>query len=132
MATKNTTPAEKGPITREYTINLHKRLMGTVLETNLGLIRYDYSTFKDRAPKAVKQIRQFAQEVMKTKDVRLDNKLNTMLWSRGIKQTPNRVRIVLSRKRNDDENAREKFYTLASFVPCKSFKGVVTKVVTEN
>lgn len=52
---------------REYTINLHKRLHGI--------------TFKKRAPRAVKCIKQFAQKVMKTKDVRVDVKLNKAVWS---------------------------------------------------
>eukprot|EP01133_Synstelium_polycarpum_P011981 gene11981-13985_t len=114
----NKAAAEQGPVSREYTINLHRILCGT--------------TFKDRAPKAVKQIRQFAMKCMKTKDVRLDNKLNKFIWSQGIKNVPDRVRVVLARKRNEDENAREKFYTLASLVVVKSFKGLKTKVVTDN
>ncbi|KYQ90523.1 S60 ribosomal protein L31 [Tieghemostelium lacteum] len=109
---------EKGVVSREYTINLHRRLYGT--------------TFKDRAPKAVKQIKLFAQKAMGTKDVRIDNKLNKYLWSQGIKNVPVRVRVTLSRKRNEDENAREKLYTLASLVIVKSFKGLETKTVADN
>lgn len=52
---------------REYTINLHKRLHGV--------------TFKKRAPRAVKAIKQFAQKVMSTKNVRVDVKLNKAVWS---------------------------------------------------
>ena len=52
---------------REYTINLHKRLHSI--------------TFKKRAPRAVKQIKQFAQKMMGTKDVRVDVKLNKAVWS---------------------------------------------------
>lgn len=53
--------------TREYTINLHKRLHSI--------------TFKKRAPRAVKEIKKFAQKIMKTKDVRVDVKLNKAVWS---------------------------------------------------
>jgi ribosomal protein L31E len=53
--------------TREYTINLHRRLHG--------------QTFKKRAPKAVKEIKKFAQKMMSTKDVRVDVKLNKAVWS---------------------------------------------------
>lgn len=35
-----------------------------------------------QAPRAVKEIRKFAQAHMKTKDVRLDVKLNKAVWSR--------------------------------------------------
>lgn len=58
----------KDVVTREYTINLHKRLHGV--------------TFKKRAPKAVKEIKKFAAKAMKTKDVRIDVKLNKAVWAR--------------------------------------------------
>ena len=58
--------ATKKAVTREYTINLHKRLHNI--------------TFKKKAPRAVKEIRKFAQQHMKTSDVRLDVKLNKAVW----------------------------------------------------
>ncbi|KAN0012076.1 hypothetical protein ACTFIV_005755 [Dictyostelium citrinum] len=147
-------------VTREYTINLHKRLYGTKsfsLSVSIGYTRADilpplcvvandhyvlleshytlynsFCTFKDRAPKAVKQVKLFAQKIMGTKDVRIDNKLNKFLWSQGIKNVPHRVRVTLSRKRNEDENATEKLYTVASLVIVKSFKGLQTKKVADN
>ena len=82
----------KDAVTREYTINLHKRIHKT--------------SFKERAPKAMKQIRQFAQKAMGTSDVRLDVKLNKAVWSQGIRSVPTRVRVVISRRRNDDEDAK--------------------------
>ena len=79
-------------VSREYTVNIHKATHG--------------KTFKERAPQAVKQIRAFAQKVMGTSDVRLDVKLNKAVWSKGVKNVPNRVRIVIARRRNDDEDAK--------------------------
>eukprot|EP01132_Coremiostelium_polycephalum_P004235 gene4235-5301_t len=108
---------EKGTVSRAYTVNLGKALYGT--------------TFKDRAPKAVKTIKLFAQKAMNTKDVRIDTKLNTFLWSRGIKSVPKRVRVVLSRKRSEDENAQDQLYTVASLEIVKSFKGLQTAVVND-
>ncbi|KAL3651449.1 hypothetical protein CASFOL_004451 [Castilleja foliolosa] len=59
----NTNKARKEEvITREYTINLHRRLHGC--------------TFKKKAPKAIKEIRKFALKAMGTTDVRVDVKLN--------------------------------------------------------
>ena len=58
----------KDAVTREYTINLHKRLHGC--------------TFKKKAPKAVKEIKKFAQKHMATNDVRLDVKLNKAIWAK--------------------------------------------------
>lgn len=82
----------KEPVTREYTINLHKRVHGV--------------KFKGRAPRAVKEIRAFAEKIMGTKDVRLDVKLNKAVWSKGIKNVPFRLRVVISRRRNEDEDAK--------------------------
>lgn len=62
-------------------------------------------------------------------DVRIDVKLNKHLWSQGIKAVHRRVRVRLSRKKNDDEDAKEKLYTLVTHVQVDSFKGLgVTNV----
>lgn len=82
----------KDVVTREYTINLHKRCHSTC--------------FKKKAPKAVKQIREFAKKTMGTTDVRLDVKLNKAVWSQGIRNIPHRIRVQISRRRNDDEDAK--------------------------
>jgi large subunit ribosomal protein L31e len=76
-------PKTRPPVTREYTINLHKRLHGI--------------TFKKRAPRAVKEVKKFASKAMHTKDVRIDVTLNKQLWSRGIKNVPFRIRVRISR-----------------------------------
>lgn len=49
---------------------------------------------------------------MKTEDVRIDTPLNKFLWSNGIRNIPRRVRVRLSRRKNDEENAKTEFYTL--------------------
>ena len=92
-------------ITREYTVHLRKLLHGV--------------GFKKRAPRAVKEVKAFAKKMMGTDDVRVDTKLNKFLWSQGIKAVPGRVRVRLSRKRNDDEEATEKLYTLCTHVPVR-------------
>ena len=69
---------------------------------------------------------------MKTKDVRVDTKLNKFIWSKGVKNVPHRVRVRLARKRNDDEDAKEKLFTLVTHVPVDTFKGLETVTVEEN
>lgn len=66
-------------------------------------------------------------------DVRVDTKLNKFLWSQGIKSVPGRVRVRLARKRNDDEEATEKLYTLCMHVPVErhQYKGLQTQTVDE-
>jgi large subunit ribosomal protein L31e len=68
---------------------------------------------------------------MRTKDVRVDVKLNQYLWSSGVKSVPHRVRVRLSRRRNEDEDATNKFYTLVTHVPVTSFKKLLNKTVDE-
>ncbi|KAJ2726812.1 60S ribosomal protein L31B [Coemansia sp. Benny D115] len=104
-------------VTRECTINLHKRVYG--------------ATFKTRAPRAIKAVREFAQKEMGTKDVRIDTQLNKALWARGVKAVPHRIRVRLSRRRNDDEESAEKLYTLVSHVVVADFKGLQSKIVDE-
>jgi len=102
-------------VSRDYTIHLAKRTHRV--------------TFKKKAPRAIKEIRKFAASAMGTKDVRIDSKLNKFVWSNGIKKTPNRVRVRLSRKMNEDEEADEKLFTLAQLVEVTSFKGLQTENV---
>jgi len=109
--------AIKDVVTREYTIHLHKHL-------------HDRA-FKKRAPTAIKAIRAFATKQMGTHDVRIDSKLNKQVWSRGVKNVPHRLRLRLSRKRNDDEDAKEKLYTLVSFVPMQLTKAARKNIVTQ-
>lgn len=40
------------------------------------------------------------------------------------RNVPVRIRVRLSRKRNEDEDSTHKFYTLVTFVPVASFKGM--------
>ncbi|EFP92269.1 hypothetical protein PCANC_02342 [Puccinia coronata f. sp. avenae] len=102
-------------VTREYTIHLHKHVFG--------------HGFKKRAPKAVKAVTEFARKAMGTQDVRIDPGLNAAIWNHGIRNVPRRMRVRLARQRNDDEDSKEKLYTLASFVEVADFKGLDTQVV---
>ncbi|KAI7845501.1 hypothetical protein COHA_000924 [Chlorella ohadii] len=98
--------------TREYTLNLGKRLHGI--------------TFKKRAPRAIKEIQKFAAKQMGTKVVRVDVKLNKAVWSQGIKNVPNRLRIVVQRKRNEDDEDSEEMFSLVTLAEDQNTKkGVV-------
>ena len=69
---------------------------------------------------------------MGTKDVRIDVGLNKEVWSRGVRKPPTRMRLRLSRRTNDDEEATEKMYTLVTYVPVDSFKGLVTENIDDE
>lgn len=104
-------------ITREYTVHIHKYIHG--------------KSFKDRAPGAVKAIRNFAMKEMGTADVRVDPKLNKSIWSNGIRNVPRRVRVRMSRRRNESEDAKSPLYTLVTLVPVADFKGLQTETIDE-
>ena len=104
-------------VTRDYTIHISKRV--------------HKQQHKRRAPRAIKEIRKFAQSAMGTKDVRISAELNKYVWSTGIKNPPTRVRVRLSRTRTEDEDADEKLYTLAQLVEVSSFKGLQTENIIE-
>merc|ERR1719322_2029185 len=105
------------PVTRDYTIHMHKHIHRI--------------QFKKRAPRAIREIRKFATKAMRTADVRIDTKLNKFIWSQGIRNIPKRVRVRMSRKRNEDEEAKYKMFTLCQHVPVESFKNLQTEVVRE-
>ncbi|EDQ88689.1 uncharacterized protein MONBRDRAFT_25897 [Monosiga brevicollis MX1] len=101
-----------GPVAREYTIHLHKYIHGV--------------GFKKRAPRAVKEIKKFAAKAMSTSDVRVDQDLNKAVWATGVRNVPYRIRVRVERRRNEDEDAKEEFYSYVSYVPVASFKGLTT------
>ncbi|TTH08267.1 60S ribosomal protein L31 [Bagarius yarrelli] len=102
-------------VTREYTINIHKRIHGI--------------SFKKRAPRAIKEIRKFAMKEMGTPDVRIDTRLNKAVWAKGVRNVPYRMRVRLSRKRNEDEDSPNKLYTLVTYVPVTTYKAYNEKIV---
>ena len=99
--------------TRDYTLNMHKRLQGIA--------------FKKRATRAVRECARFAGKEMHTADVRVDTALNHFLWSRGCRNVPRKVRIRVSRTQNEEEGAKEKFYSTVHLVPVESFTGLGTE-----
>ena len=100
------------PVEKELTVNLHKCLHG------IG--------FKRRAPRAIREIKKQAEKEMRTKDVRVDTDLNKFVWSKGIRNVPRRVRVKFVRQRNDDEEAKEKMFTIVKHVDVEDFKGLAT------
>ncbi|KMU87644.1 60S ribosomal protein L31 [Coccidioides immitis H538.4] len=66
-----------------------------------------------------------------TRDVRLDPQLNKKVWEAGIKGVPFRLRVRISRKRNDEEGAKEKLYSYVQAVNVKDPKGLQTSVIED-
>merc|ERR1712072_275195 len=102
MAKGKSNTARADHVTREFTINMHKRLHG--------------STFKKRAPRAIRAIKKFATQMLGTSDVRVHPQLNKAVWAKGIKNIPHRLRVRCERRRNEDEDAKEKLFTIVTHV----------------
>ena len=105
-------------VIREYTINIHKRIHGV--------------GFKKHAPWALKDIWKFTMKEMGTPDVHIDTRLNKAIWALGIRNDAYRIRVQLSRKRNEDEDSPNKLSTLVTYVPVTTFKDLQTVNVDEN
>ncbi|SCV70407.1 BQ2448_1801 [Microbotryum intermedium] len=134
-------------VAREYTIHLHTKVHGqgfkhvrsgsrppshaSLALVILTIIASPSLSHTQRAPTAVKAVKEFARKAMGTKKVLLDVNLNAAIWGKGIKNVPHRIRVRLHRRRNDDEDAHkdEKLYTMVTFVPTKDFKGLQTTAV---
>jgi len=112
-----------------------RRLQGIAWESNEGealtRIQLHGVTFKKRAPRAIKEIKAFATKSMGTTDVRLDPQLNKKVWEAGIKGVPYRLRVRISRKRNDEEGATERLYSYVQAVNVKDAKGLQTALVED-
>ncbi|KAF4854936.1 60S ribosomal protein L31-B [Colletotrichum siamense] len=141
MSTKQKKPAGKqrsaiaDVVAREYTIHMHKRVSIFQQEAVAAVARGGDGlhgvTFKKRAPRAIKEIKAFALQAMGTSDVRVDPQLNKKVWEQGVKGVPYRLRIRISRRRNDEEGAKEKLYSYVQAVNVKDPKGLQTVVVEE-
>merc|ERR1711990_96736 len=105
--------AEMQPVCRDYTLNMHKILQKV--------------QFKKRAPRCIRDIKRFAAKEMFCQDVRVDTSLNRFVWSHGIRNVPRKIRVRISRKRNEDEDAKQKFYALVQHVQVDSFANLKTE-----
>ena len=97
-------------VTQEYTISIHKCIHGM--------------SFKNRAPRALKEIWKFAMKEMGTPNVQIDTRLNKAIWVKGRRNVPYCFWVHLSRKRNEDEDSPNKLYTLVTYVPVTTFKNL--------
>lgn len=50
-----------------------------------------------RSKRAINMIKEYAMRHMKSGEVRIDEELNQLIWSRGIRDPPRRVRVKMVR-----------------------------------
>jgi large subunit ribosomal protein L31e len=84
-------PAEKreknlNPVTKLITFNVHRALLG-------------YRS-KQRAGRAIREIKKYVAKDLQVEHVTIDPKLNVKLWEGGIRHIPHRLRLKVIRKRS--------------------------------
>ena len=57
--------------------------------------------------------------------------MNRFIWSTGIRNVPRKVRVRISRKKNEDEDAKEKFYSLVQHLQVSTYEGLKTEKARE-
>ncbi len=67
---------------RVYTINLGKVLL---------------SPDNQRAKRAINMVREFARHHMKTQEIKIEDELNQIIWERGIKHPPRKIRVKMTK-----------------------------------
>ena len=67
---------------RVYTIPLGKVLL---------------SPDNQRAKRAINMIKEFARKHMKTQEIKIDEDVNQLVWSRGICRPPRKIRVLLTK-----------------------------------
>ncbi|OLD12531.1 hypothetical protein AUF78_00585 [archaeon 13_1_20CM_2_51_12] len=60
---------------------------------DLNLRRIWAAPREKRTPRAVRYVRQYAAQRMKTDNVSLSEETNSLLWNRGISKPPRKIRI---------------------------------------
>lgn len=82
---------------RVYTINLSKVVL---------------TPRSRRSKRAINMIREFAMKHMKSEEVKIDEELNQIVWERGIRRPPRKIRVKIVR--DLDGIVRVKPYTEVS------------------
>lgn len=76
-----------------------KALEERIFTIPLGDVHQSKPSYR-RTNKAVAEVRAFLEKNMKSSEVKLDNKLNLLMWKKGISKPPRRVQV----KATKDEN----------------------------
>lgn len=78
--------SEEEELSRVYTINLSKVLLTPRIR---------------RTKRAINMIREFAQRHMKSEEVKIDQSLNEVMWERGIRHPPRKIRVKMVKDEDD-------------------------------
>ena len=59
--------------------------------------------------------------------MKIDPSVNRAVWVNGIRNVPRKIRVRVSRVRNEQEDAKEKFYSLVQHIEVDDFRGLHTE-----
>ncbi len=80
-----------------------------------------------RTPRAIKSIRRHARKMFNVGVVKLDTSLNKIVWNKGIKRPPHKIRVKYTLKKM--KGGGGKSCVQVTHVPVTSFKKLKTKRV---
>lgn len=106
-----------------------KALNENSIDTTVNLHKLTHSIqFKKKAPRALSEIRKLVHKLMRTPDVRIDARLNEFIWSNGIRNLPKKVRVRVTRKRNDeDAEKKSEWFSVVQYLDVDEFSGRLTE-----
>ena len=106
---------ENSKLNVECTINLHKRLHGV--------------KFKNRASKAILEIKKFAKKIFNSNEIRVDSKLNNQIWKYGPRHVCLRIRVRISKQPYLTKKNTENSFIFISLVNQKDFKKTQSNLI---
>ena len=56
-----------------------------------------------RAPRAIREVKNFLMKHMKVEDVVIDSSINEKIWERGIQKIPSKIKVKATLIEEDDE-----------------------------
>ena len=101
------------PLEIDATVNLHRRCHKV--------------QFKKRAPRALREIRRFAETMMRTQHVVIEPEVNQFVWAKGIRNPPRRLRLRLSRKYVPQSDGGEQLSTVVRLIETTDFANLQTE-----
>ena len=56
---------------------------------------------KKRAEKAIRIIKNFAKRHMKAEEIKISEKVNEIIWSKGIEKPPRRIKVIMKKDKDN-------------------------------
>ncbi len=73
------------------------------MEYIIPLDRVYWGRRRNRAPRAVRLVREFASRHFGVDRVLISDKVNKLIWSRGLEKPPRRIRVKIVRRGEEEE-----------------------------